>query len=194
VESSTQPLVITFLGSIGVGKSFFARQLGERTQTIRLNADGLRISMYGTRAEYNRINGTGPEANRPIFGAYDYMIKEILAAKKNVILDVTQFNVLKRRQELANIALASGAAVILVWIETPREIARDRVLTRDIAYDQTRVTDARAQELFDQHDAHFGAPRPDELVIKIDGTVPFDEQYNIFNQQLAILLGVKQHV
>ena len=189
MESSAQPLVITFLGSIGVGKSFFGRQLAERTHTIRLNADGLRISMYGTRAEYDRINGTGPDSNRPIFGAYDYMIKEILTAKKSIILDVAQFNVLKRRQELMRIAKDTGARVILVWIETPREVARERVLTRELSYDQTRVSETRAQELFDEHDANFSQPQPGEHVIKISGTVPFEEQYLEFNQQLDAILG-----
>lgn len=185
MESSAQPLVITFLGSIGVGKSFFARQLASKTNTIRLNADAVRMSMFGSREGIERQNGHGQEVNRQIFGVYDYVVKEILATKQSVILDVAQFNQLERRKELSRIAKEAGAKVILVWIETPRDIASYRVQNRDELHDQRRVSAERARDIFEHHDKNFSEPIEGESVIKINGMVPFKEQYRQFTEQLA---------
>jgi predicted kinase len=188
VEVSDRPLVITFLGSIGVGKSFFARQLAAKTNIVRLNADAVRMAMFGSRTEIERKDGHGIEVNRQIFGVYDYVVSEILATKRSIILDVAQFNQLERRKELTRIADKADATVILVWIETPRETAMQRVQTRDELYDQRRVDEARARAIFEYHDKNFGEPIGGEHVIKISGTVPFEEQYTQYQQQLAVIL------
>ena len=112
-----KPLVITFLGSIGVGKSYFARQLAAKSNVVRLNMDALRLAWYGSVEEVDAHQSEYSVINLRFFRVLDYIVKELLVTKTSVILDVAQFNVMRRRQELYDIASKQGATVILVWLK-----------------------------------------------------------------------------
>jgi predicted kinase len=185
MSESQRPLLVAFLGSIGVGKSFFARQLAPEIGAVRLNADAARLSMFGSleNVEAER-QFFGEEANKRLFGVIDYAVKEILTSGKSVVYDSARFNGKRNRDILKMIATDADSRLVFVWIETPRKVAFDRVLVRDEATDSRRLDQKAAEKIMTFHDEHFDAPHDDEFVIKIDGTVPFAAQYDSFIEQL----------
>lgn len=182
---SNMPLLVIFIGSIGVGKSYFARQLAPKINATRLNADAARLAFYGSRDVMPTHNNTEGEANnRKMFGVLDYTIREILQSGRSVVYDTARFNGLKNREMISTMAKETGARLVIVRIDTPREVAHVRVTTREETDDQTHITHERAQEIFAFHDANLNEPANDEKVITISGQIPFEEQLAQFEQQL----------
>lgn len=183
-----KPLLIGFLGSIGVGKSYFARQLAPKIEAVRLSADAARLAMFGSLEEIeSRRDLSGEEDNNRLFGAIDYTVHQILKSGKSVVYDTARFNGAANRDKLSNIANETGVQLVYVWIETPREVAAIRVRERDEMEDQRKLTKEAADRIFSFHDEHFDAPREGEAIIKIDGTIPFEDQFESFQKQLSEL-------
>jgi predicted kinase len=182
-----KPLLITFLGSIGSGKSYFARQLAEKLGVIRLNPDSARIAMFGSLDALNNRPDQGEEYNQRLFGLLNYVMEQALAAGNTVVYDTAKYNGLANRQELSQLAAKVPAQIVYVWIQTPRVLAIERVTSREETVDQRRLGVTRANEILDFHEAKFSHPLPEEFVIKISGQIPFDEQYVIFKKELARL-------
>ena len=175
---SQKPLVVVFLGSIGSGKSFFARQLAQASGTVRINTDAMREAMGEVWSE---------QSNRRVWGAMDYSVEQILSAGQSVIYDAARFNRAESRELLAQLAEKTGAKVIVVWIDTPREVASLRAQTRELTDDQRPVSKQDAEDIIDNHEKKFDPPEGHENVIKISGEIPFEEQYKIFTEKLTQL-------
>jgi len=177
--NTQKPVVIVFLGSIGAGKSFFARRLAKKLSIVRINSDAMRAAMD---------EQWGEEANRRLWGAGDYAVEQVLAAGYPVIYDAARFNRLEAREKLRAIANKIGAQVIIVWIETPREVAALRAETRELTDDQRPFTKEEVEEIIDNHEKGFNPPESYEAVVKVSGEAPFDVQYKGFQEQLKELL------
>lgn len=173
-----KPLVIVFLGSIGAGKSFFARQLAATYRIARINSDAMRFAMGET---------WGEKANRRLWGAGDYAVEQILTSGQHVIYDAARFNRLEARRSLYEITEKIDAVALVIWIETPREVAAERAATRELTDDQKPFTREEVEEIIDRHEERFNPPEPYEKVIKIDGQAPFDDQLASFTVQLKDL-------
>jgi hypothetical protein len=48
------------------------------------------------------------------------------------------------------------------------------------------MSEAKVREIHRQHKQSFQAPTRDELLIEIDGTAPWEDQYRAFAQQLPV--------
>lgn len=175
---SQKPLVVVFLGSIGSGKSFFARQLALGSDTVRINTDAMREAMGEV---------WGEQSNRRVWGAMDYAVEQILSAGQSVIYDAARFNRRESRDSLGKLAEKAHAKVVVVWIDTPREIASLRAQSREPTDDQRPVSKQDAEAIIDNHEKKFDPPDSHESVIKISGEIPFEEQYKIFTEKLAQL-------
>lgn len=178
-----KPIVIVFLGSIGSGKSYFARQLAEKTNLVRLNTDAFRKAMGET---------WGDESNRKLWSTMDYMVEQLLLSRQSIIYDAARFNILKSRQALTSLAEECDASVLIVWVDTPAEVAAERVQTREHATDQVRFSLEETTEIIASHFKTFSPPLDTETYIKLDGLASFDEQYESFQEQLrekGITLG-----
>lgn len=180
MDAAQKPLVIVFLGSIGSGKSFFARQLAKKLCVVRINSDAMRHAMGET---------WGDEANRRLWGAGDYVVEQILAAKHHVIYDAARFNRIEARKRLYEVAEKVGALLIIVWIETSREVAAERAEKRELTDDQRPFTKAEVEEIIANHEKKFNAPRPHELVIRVSGELSFEQQYESFTKQLEGIIN-----
>ena len=106
------------------------------------------------------------ESNR----LYDYLNRltfQLLSEGKSVIFD-TSFNFLKDRNNLRDIAEEAGADTIVVWVNTPKDLSKERALhggnTRN-HYDQPMTEDQ-----FERIAHHLEVPDDNEKYIKIDGT------------------------
>lgn len=174
-----------FLGYPGSGKTYFAKHLAEKMNIVRLNADATRVAAMGTiekAREFDRETGL---LNSIVFGVIDYATAQILESGNSVVCDY-QHN--ERAFRLKRGALASkyGAKSVVVWLKTPRDIAVQRGAKRDELIDQRQHSLEKMEALVDKYINLIEPPDDNELVIEIDGTLPFDQQYETFMLQLRM--------
>ena len=110
--------------------------------------------------------------NEQLYAHLNELTGQLLGEGKSVIFD-TNFNLLKDRQYLKNIAQQNGAETIIIWLTTPKEVAKARAV--DEANLRNGYTSMMSEAQFDTIATHLEPPTEDEKIIKIDGT-KLDEQ------------------
>jgi predicted kinase len=121
------PTLIILVGLPGSGKSFFASKLTEKIPAVVLESDFLRKILV-RKPVYSQF-----ESFR-LFNAVHRLIKELIATGYIVILDATNLSEDSRRP-LYHIADEIGAKIIVVHMNTPREIAAERLSGRVLQRD-----------------------------------------------------------
>lgn len=172
------------MGHAGSGKSFFARQFAEQEKIVRLNADAMRMAFFGSLESMLREDI--PRDLRRMGGirAVNYAVEQVLKAGHSVICD-TNNNSIIAREGHAEIAKQCNAKAVVVWIQASRELALLRTQEREELVDQRKFDRELGIQTIERMIANTDDPDDDELVIKIDGTVPFEQQYESFKKQLA---------
>jgi predicted kinase len=119
------PALIVVSGLPGAGKSFFCRRLAEKLPFLILASDALRKVLFPT-PQYEE------QENKRLFSACHVLIEELLRKGIPVIFDAT--NLLEHHREyLYRAAERAEAKLILVWVEAPPEVVRQRLLAREKA-------------------------------------------------------------
>jgi predicted kinase len=172
-----KPVLFLLLGYPGSGKSTFARQLSAQTNSIRLNSDELRDYMYGHRPEVH-----DPKNNPAVFGALDYMAAQLLAAGQSVLYDANN-NRYREREKHQKLAAEHGAVTVVLWVNTPLDIAKQRELQRRQDPNHLAIPDA----LYNRIAGALEEPRTTERAIIVDGQTAFADQLQAFTVQLADL-------
>lgn len=175
-----------FLGHPGSGKTHFAKLLSKKEGIVRLNADATRAAAMGTIQKARAFDEETGLLNPIVFGVIDYAAVQILEAGNSVICD-HQHNTKAFRAKRELLAREYGAKSIIVWVKTPRDIAVERGAKREESLDQHRHSLENMEALVDKCMGLIETPDSGELVIEIDGTLPFDQQYESFMQQLQVL-------
>jgi predicted kinase len=122
-QPQVEPPLIMVSGLPGTGKSFFCRKLAERLSFLILASDTLRKIMFPS-PEYKESE------NKRLFSACHVLIEELLKKGIPVIFDAT--NLLEHHREyFYRAAERAGAKLILVWVEAPTEVVRQRLLARE---------------------------------------------------------------
>ena len=122
-QPQVRPTLIVVSGLPGTGKSFFCRNLAEKLPFLILASDALRKALFPT-PQYNE------QENKRLFSACHVLIEELLRKGIPVIFDAT--NLLEHHREyLYRAAARAGAKLILVWVEAPPEVVRQRLLARE---------------------------------------------------------------
>ncbi|MCJ7575121.1 MAG: ATP-binding protein [Dehalococcoidia bacterium] len=122
-QPQVEPPLIVVSGLPGAGKSFFCRKLAEKLPFLILGSDALRKVLFPT-PQYNE------HENKRLFAACHVLIEDLLRMGIPVIFDAT--NLLEHHREyLYRAADRAGAKLILVWVEAPPEVVRQRLLTRE---------------------------------------------------------------
>lgn len=122
----TRPLLVVFLGFPGSGKTYFARRLAERLPAVTFNSDALRVAMFGSIENMERISQSDrSRLYDDVFGAMNYATRQVLEAGCSVVFDAQQTKRGDRRR-VEELAKESGAIPVLVWIKTSRETALRR--------------------------------------------------------------------
>ena len=117
------PPLIVVSGLPGTGKSFFCSKLAERLSFLILASDALRKILFPF-PQYKE------NENKRLFSACHVLIEELLGKGIPVIFDAT--NLLEHHREyFYRAAERAGARLILVWVEAPTEVVRQRLLARE---------------------------------------------------------------
>jgi predicted kinase len=124
-QPQVEPPLIVISGLPGTGKSFFCRELAERLSFLVLASDALRKILFPS-PQYQESE------NKRLFSACHILIEELLRKGIPVIFDAT--NLLEHHREyLYRAAERAGTKLILVWVEAPTEVVRQRLLAREKA-------------------------------------------------------------
>lgn len=126
-EPTVNPAFIVVSGLPGTGKSYFCRSLAERLPFPILESDALRKVLYPSP------NYSPGESNR-LFGACHLLIEELLRRGIPLIFDATNL-VERHRERLYQIADRIGARLIIVHVEAPPELVRQRLQHRSAGVD-----------------------------------------------------------
>lgn len=150
-----------FVGYPGAGKTTVAQKLSEQTNAVHIWADHERQKMFSQ-----------PKHSKQEHGAlYDYLndkTDRLLAQGQSVIFD-TNFNFKKDRNYLKSIAAKYQARTIIIWVTTPKELARQRAV-KDSHGKETRLYGNMPLKDFERIAGNLQLPDKSENFIKIDGT------------------------
>jgi len=156
-----KPTLYLMLGYPGAGKTTTAKIIHELTGATHLWADQIRRERFGTPTYSHSEN----------IELYDYLNEltaELLHTGQSVVFD-TNFNFYKDRQRLREIATKHGGDSKLLWVQTPKEIARQRAV-KDAHKHATRVLGHMPERDFERMTNNLEEPHDDEPYIEVDGT------------------------
>ena len=155
------PVLYLMLGYPGSGKTTTSKLIHELTGAVHLWADKIRNERFPHPTHSHAEN----------LELYEYLNEltgELLATGQSVIFD-TAFNFYKDREHLRSIAAAHHAEVVLIWVQTPKDIARTRATHEDHAARNT-YPHKMPEERFERISTDFESPVKDEKYVALDGT------------------------
>jgi predicted kinase len=133
-EPMVKPPFIMVSGLPGSGKSYFCRKLQERLTFPIVESDALR------RVLFSSPNYSLRESNR-LFQACHLLIEELLREGIPLIFDAT--NLIERhREHLYHIADRVGAKLVIVRVDAPVELVRQRLEHRSSGADPAGRSEA----------------------------------------------------
>ncbi len=132
-EPVVEPALVVISGLPGTGKSHFSRKLAERVPLVILESDALRKALF-TSPSYSQ------EESFRLFQAIHVLIERFLRKGISLILDATNLSE-HNREHLYRIADRLNAKLLLVWVEAPPELVRERLGNRTFQPDSTSNAD-----------------------------------------------------
>ncbi|MDP2730060.1 MAG: ATP-binding protein [Dehalococcoidales bacterium] len=121
-EPMAKPVFIAVSGLPGTGKSYFCARLAERLLFIILESDALRRVLFP-------VPDYSAEESSRLFQAVHLLIEKLLKKGLSLILDATNLSE-RNREYLYRIAERLGMKLILVRVEAPAEVVRQRLASR----------------------------------------------------------------
>jgi predicted kinase len=118
-EPVADPALIVVSGLPGTGKSHFCRKLAERMDLVILESDSMRKQLFSSPTYVK-------EESTQLFRACHGLVEELLKRGIDVALDATNLEE-HNRQRLYHIADQTGARLIIVRMEAPPEVVRQRL-------------------------------------------------------------------
>jgi predicted kinase len=131
-EPVAEPVLIVVSGLPGTGKSFFSKRLVERAPLLVLESDALRKALFSL-PDYNA------RESAQLFRTIHFLIEELLNDGISLILDATNLSE-KFRERLYSIADRTNTRLVMVLVEAPPEVVRQRL--EDRAGDRAGNSDA----------------------------------------------------
>lgn len=156
-----KPTLYLMLGYPGAGKTTTAKLIHELTGAVHLWADQIRRERFGNPTYTH-------EENIKLYAHLNDLTAELLRTGQDVIFD-TNFNFFKDREHLRKIADKHGALTRLVWVQTPKALARDRA-TQNAHTQDNRILGDMPVAQFDRMSSNLEPPHDDEPFVSIDGT------------------------
>lgn len=148
------------IGYPGAGKTSVSKVIAKETGAIHMWADHERRKMFGEPTHSH-------EENLRLYDVLNRQADKLLSEGHSVIFD-TNFNYYEDRQHLREIAAKHGAKTSVIWITTPKEVAKKRAV-HDSHGRHTRVYGNMPESDFERIAKQLQPPQKDEKVIKISG-------------------------
>jgi len=121
-EPVVKPVFIVVSGLPGTGKSYFCSKLAERLPFVILESDALRKVLFPSPG-YSSLESSH------LFQAIHLLIKRLLGKGGSLILDATNLSE-RYRERLYSIADRLDAKLVLVRVEAPPQVVRERLKAR----------------------------------------------------------------
>lgn len=149
------------MGYPGAGKTTTALTLEQLTGAEHLWADKIRKQMFGQPTH-------SMAENLELYQHINQQTDQLLAAGKSVIFD-TNFNFYKDRQKLRAVATKNDAGTVLLWVQTPKDLAKRRA-TKEAENNLSRVFGNMSDDVFERLSGHLEEPHTNEHPVIVDGT------------------------
>lgn len=181
-----QRYVFLMLGIPGSGKSSFAERLAQKLSAVHLNSDAMRLAIFKSRAETDRIYHSDQRStlNTYTFGALNYAASSVLGSGSSVIYDACN-NTQQERLDIAQELKQDHVYPVVIWVQTPFEEAVKRAVRRSETNMQRQFSEKEAREYITRINSEIEEPSYNEKLIIIDGSIPFQQQYESYKDQLA---------
>ncbi len=133
-EPEVKPAFIVVSGLPGTGKTYFCDKLANRLPFVILKSDALRKVLFLSPSYSSQ------ESSR-LFQACHCLIEELLKRGMPLILDATNLSE-RHREHLYSIADRLDAKLILVRVEAPPQVVRERLEARREGVNSESKSDA----------------------------------------------------
>jgi predicted kinase len=147
------------VGYPGSGKTTASKIIHKQTSAVHLWADAERRKMFEHPTHSRR-------ESKKLYDHLNTVTSRLLNEGKSVIFD-TNFNFYKDRQCLREIATKHGAQTIVIWITTPKAVARQRAVHDRQLRNGYQFVLPEAD--FERMSNHLQEPRKDEYTIELAG-------------------------
>ncbi len=149
-----------FVGYPGAGKTTIAMMIQTLTSAKHIWVDKER------KIRFKRPLFSAEE-NKLLYDELNDQLFKYLKAGNSVIFD-TNLNFQRDRLLLSNLAKKARAEVVLIWVNTDRQISKTRALQASL-HDKLRVLGSMDQSTFDGIAAKLETPTKSEKPLIIDG-------------------------
>ncbi len=147
-------------GYPGAGKTSTAQLIHELAGAEHLSSDTLRLELFPsptyTQAEHDAV-----------YNELDKRAEALLKQGKSVIYDAN-LNRYQHRLEKYQMCERTDAKPVLLWVQAPKELARERAVMR--GHHHLVPKDETFESMFDRVTNVIEEPREDEPLYAIDGT------------------------
>lgn len=154
------PTLYLMMGLPGAGKTTTAKIISELTGAEHISSDETRLKMFPhpsfSESEHNQL-----------YHLLDKRTEELLKAGNNVIYDAN-LNRYRHRKEKYAICERTGTKPVLIWIQTPKELAKVRATGPHRA--NLVPSHESPQDMFERISRVIEQPHPNEPYVAVDGT------------------------
>jgi predicted kinase len=155
-----EPTIFLLFGYPGAGKTTTAKLIAQQTGAVHLSSDDLRGKMFPkptfSEAEHDQL-----------YKELDKQAELLLMQRKSVVYDAN-LNRYQHRLQKYQLASRANGRVLLLWVQTPKEIAKQRAA--DTSRQHLVPPEETANQMFDRIANLIEPPQADEQPIIIDGT------------------------
>ncbi|MBM4452140.1 MAG: ATP-binding protein [Chloroflexi bacterium] len=155
-EPVVKPAFVVVSGLPGTGKSYFCRELAEKTPFCIVESDALRKVLFSSPS-YSQ------EESTRLFDACHALIGQLLQDGISVILDATNLSEY-HREHLYAISSRTKAKLVLVRVEAPSELVYERLEVRDRGIHPEDKSDAD-REIYRRMQSRVDRIRRNHLVV-----------------------------
>lgn len=150
------------MGLPGAGKTTAAKVIEKLTGAIRLSSDEARVMLWPTP-------NFSDQEHQALYEYLDDRTAELLEAGKSVIYDANLNRKMHRHEKYA-LASQLGVEVVLCWVKTPRELAKNRRIEDASHHHLVTPKDADPAKMFERVADVIEEPDTTEPVVELDGT------------------------
>lgn len=148
------------LGYPGAGKTTTAKVIHELTGAEHISSDAMRLKLF-PQPSFSQME------HDQLYRHIDKEVERLLGEGKDVIYDAN-LNRFRHRKEKYDMCERTGATPVLIWVQTPKELAKSRAIHQSrahlIPHNETPVS------MFERIARVIEEPHPTEAYISVDGT------------------------